>query len=142
MPPCIFTDLIFNFSPFSTFPISAGLVQGWAALVMGIVSGTIPWYTMMVLSRKLSLLQAVDDTLGVLHTHAVAGILGGALTGLFAHPNLSSLFLPVPNSKGSFYGGECGVQFWKQLVGACFIIGWNVLATSLILLVIKLLIPF
>ncbi|KAF5476307.1 hypothetical protein F2P56_008037 [Juglans regia] len=119
----------------------AGLVQGWAALVMGIVSGTIPWYTMMVLSRKLPLLQAVDDTLGVLHTHAVAGILGGALTGLFAHPNLSSLFLPVPNSKGSFYGGERGVQFWKQLVGACFIIGWNVLATSIILLVIKLLIP-
>ncbi|XP_041023819.1 ammonium transporter 3 member 1-like [Juglans microcarpa x Juglans regia] len=119
----------------------AGLVQGWAALVMGIVSGTIPWYTMMVLSRKLPLLQAVDDTLGVLHTHAVAGILGGALTGLFAHPNLLSLFLPVTNSKGSFYGGERGVQFWKQLVGACFIIGWNVLATSIILLAIKLLIP-
>ncbi|KAG6697742.1 hypothetical protein I3842_09G216800 [Carya illinoinensis] len=119
----------------------AGLVQGWAALVMGIASGTIPWYTMMVLSRKLPFLQAVDDTLGVLHTHAVAGILGGALTGLFAHPDLSSLFLTVPKSKGSFYGGKRGVQFWKQLVGACFIVGWNVLATSIILLVIKLLIP-
>ncbi|KAG7965140.1 hypothetical protein I3843_09G209500 [Carya illinoinensis] len=119
----------------------AGLVEGWAALVMGIASGTIPWYTMMVLSRKLPFLQAVDDTLGVLHTHAVAGILGGALTGLFAHPDLSKLFLTVPNSEGSFYGGKRGVQFWKQLVGACFIVGWNVLATSIILLVIKLLIP-
>ncbi|XP_059462477.1 ammonium transporter 3 member 1-like [Corylus avellana] len=119
----------------------AGLVQGWAALVMGIVSGTIPWYTMMVLGKKLWFLQAVDDTLGVFHTHAVAGTLGGALTGLFAHPDLCSLFLPIPNSKGAFYGGRGGVQFWKQLVGACFIIGWNVVATSIILCLIKLVLP-
>uniref|UniRef100_A0A5B7A629 Ammonium transporter n=1 Tax=Davidia involucrata TaxID=16924 RepID=A0A5B7A629_DAVIN len=119
----------------------AGLVQGWAALVMGIASGTIPWYTMMSLSRKLPLLQKVDDTLGVFHTHAVAGTLGGALTGLFAHPNLSSLFLPVPKSKGAFYGGKGGVQFLKQLVGASFIIGWNVVATSIVLLVIRVWIP-
>ncbi|KAF3949197.1 hypothetical protein CMV_024903 [Castanea mollissima] len=119
----------------------AGLVQGWAALVMGIASGTIPWYTMMVLSKKLPFLQKVDDTLGVFHTHAVAGTLGGALTGLFAHPHLSSLFLAVPNSKGSFYGGKGGVQFWKQLAAAAFIIGWNVVATSIILNVIRLIIP-
>ncbi|KAF3949198.1 hypothetical protein CMV_024904 [Castanea mollissima] len=119
----------------------AGLVQGWAALVMGIASGTIPWYTMTVLSKKLPLLQKVDDTLEIFQTHAVAGTLGGALTGLFAHPYLCSMFLTVPNSKGSFYGDDGGVQFWKQLVGAAFIIGWNVVATSIILNVIKLLIP-
>ncbi|KAA8517746.1 hypothetical protein F0562_015195 [Nyssa sinensis] len=119
----------------------AGLVQGWAALVMGIASGTIPWYTMMSLSRKLPLLQKVDDTLGVFHTHAVAGTLGGALTGLFAHPSLSSLFLPIPHSKGAFYGGNGGVQFLKQLVGASFIIGWNIVATSIILLIVRVWIP-
>lgn len=108
---------------------------------MGILSGSIPWYTMMCLSRKVPLLQKVDDTLGVLHTHAVAGTLGGALTGLFAHPDLSSMFLAVPNSNGAFYGGRGGVLFLKQLVGAAFIIGWNVLATSIILLVIKIVIP-
>ena len=108
---------------------------------MGIASGTIPWYTMMVLSKKLSLLQKVDDTLEIFQTHAVAGTLGGALTGLFAHPYLCSMFLTVPNSKGSFYGDDGGVQFWKQLVGAAFIIGWNVVATSIILNVIKFLIP-
>ncbi|KAF3448063.1 hypothetical protein FNV43_RR08771 [Rhamnella rubrinervis] len=119
----------------------AGLVQGWAALVMGILSGSIPWYTMMCLSRQVPLLQQVDDTLGVFHTHAVAGTLGGALTGLFAHPDLSSMFLAVPNSKGAFYHGRGGVLFLKQLVGAMFIIGWNVLVTSIILLVIKVVIP-
>lgn len=95
----------------------------------------------MVLSKKLPFLRAVDDTLGVFHTHAVAGILGGALTGLFAHPDLCSLFLPIPNSKGAFYGGRGGVQLWKQLAGACFIIGWNVVATSIILCVIRLVLP-
>lgn len=108
---------------------------------MGIASGTVPWYTMMVLSRKLPLLQQVDDTLGVLHTHAVAGILGGALTGLFAHPDLSSMFLAVPNSNGAFYRRKGGVQFLKQLAGAAFIIGWNVVVTSIILVVIRVVIP-
>ncbi|XP_034693675.1 ammonium transporter 3 member 3-like [Vitis riparia] len=119
----------------------AGLVQGWAALIMGIASGSVPWYTMMCLSKKLPFLQKIDDTLGVFHTHAVAGTLGGALTGLFAHPDLSALFIVVPNSRGAFYGGRGGVQFLKQLVGASFIIGWNVIVTSIILLVISKFIP-
>lgn len=108
---------------------------------MGIASGTIPWYTMMSLNKKSHLLQKVDDTLGVLHTHAVAGTLGGALTGLFAHPTLCSMFLPVTNSKGAFYGSSGGVQFLKQLAGAGFVIGWNVVVTSIILLVIRQFIP-
>jgi len=117
----------------------AGLVQGWAALIMGIVSGTVPWYTMMVLSKKIPLLEKVDDTLGVVHTHAIAGVLGGALTGLFAQPDLSSMFLPNPSFKGAFYGH--GMQLVKQLVGASFIIGWNVVVTSIILLVIRVIVP-
>ncbi|XP_044503665.1 ammonium transporter 3 member 1-like [Mangifera indica] len=118
---------------------AAGLVQGWAALVMGIASGSIPWYTVTCLKEKLQVLKQVDDTLDVLHTHGVAGTLGGALTGLFAHPSLSSMFLAVPNSKGAFYGS--GMQFLKQLVGACFVIGWNVVVTSIILQIIKVITP-
>ncbi|KAJ3675188.1 hypothetical protein LUZ60_004230 [Juncus effusus] len=119
----------------------AGVVQGWAAIVMGILSGSIPWYTMMVIHKKWSLLQKIDDTLGVFHTHAVAGLLGGSLTGLFAEPVLCSLFLPVTNSKGAVYGGVGGIQFLKQLAGACFIIGWNIVATSVICVVISMVIP-
>lgn len=73
------------------------------------------------------------------YTHAVAGILGGLLTGLFAHPTLCSMILPVKNTKGAFYGG--GILFAKQLVAALFIIGWNFIATTVILLLIRLLIP-
>jgi ammonium transporter, Amt family len=31
--------------------------------VMGILSGSIPWYTMMVLHKKWSFRQRIDDTL-------------------------------------------------------------------------------
>ncbi|WOL16061.1 hypothetical protein Cni_G24843 [Canna indica] len=48
----------------------AGLVQGWAAIVMGVLSGSIPWFTMMIVHKRSRLLQKVDDTLGVFHTHA------------------------------------------------------------------------
>lgn len=83
----------------------------------------------------------VDDTLGVFHTHAVAGLLGGLLTGLLAEPALCRLILPVTNTRGAFYGGSGGVQFLKQMVAALFVIGWNLVSTTLILLAIQLFIP-
>jgi len=30
----------------------------------------------------------VDDTLGVVYTHGIAGLMGGLLTGIFADPNV------------------------------------------------------
>lgn len=81
----------------------------------------------------------VDDTLAVFYTHAVAGILGGLLTGLLAEPTLCSMILPVTNTKGAFYGG--GILLVKQLVAALFIIGWNFISTTAILLLIRIVIP-
>ncbi|KAJ7147774.1 hypothetical protein O6H91_10G053600 [Diphasiastrum complanatum] len=119
----------------------AGVVQGWAALIMGILSGSIPWYTMMILHKKVALFQKVDDTLGVFHTHAVAGLLGGLLTGVFAEPTLCNFFLVVTNSRGLIYGSGGGYQLARQLVGGSFIIGWNIVVTSIILIVIGFFIP-
>ncbi|XP_047309164.1 ammonium transporter 2-like [Impatiens glandulifera] len=119
----------------------AGVVQSWAAIVMGILSGSIPWFTMMILHKKSAFLQKVDDTLGVFHTHAVAGLLGGILTGLLAEPVLCRLVLPLSSSRGAFYGGTGGVQLLKQIVAALFVIVWNIVVTTIILLSIKLFIP-
>ncbi|GMY12621.1 ammonium transporter 3 member 1-like [Fagus crenata] len=119
----------------------AGLVQGWAAIVMGVLSGSVPWFTMMIVHKRSKLLQKVDDTLGVFHTHAVAGLLGGILTGVFAEPELCNLFLPVTNSRGGVYGGSGGKQVLKQIAGGFFIIGWNMVITTIICLAIKLLVP-
>lgn len=108
---------------------------------MGILSGSVPWFTMMFIHKRWTLLQKIDDTLSVFHTHAVAGLLGGVLTGLFAEPTLCSLFLPVTNSRGGVYGGSGGIQILKQLAGAAFIIGWNVVVTSIICVIINKVIP-
>ncbi|XVF62250.1 hypothetical protein PTKIN_Ptkin08bG0202100 [Pterospermum kingtungense] len=121
----------------------AGLVDPWAAVLMGMMSGSIPWYTMMVLHRKSAFFQSVDDTLGVFHTHAVAGLLGGLLSGLFARTNLlrmmygsSSTYGPgLLHSGGEFHRGL--KQMGYQLLGAIFITAWNAAVTSIICLVIS-----
>ncbi|XP_073138738.1 ammonium transporter 2 member 3-like [Henckelia pumila] len=123
----------------------AGIVDTWAAVLMGILSGSVPWYTMMVLHKKSSFFQQVDDTLGVFHTHAVAGLLGGLLSGFFAHPDLLRMFYQPPRTfrPGFIYGLLDGDlrgglhQMGYQVLGALFISAWNVVATSLICILIN-----
>ncbi|KAF3330622.1 ammonium transporter 2 member 2 [Carex littledalei] len=119
---------------------AAGLVHAWAAVVMGLLSGSIPWFTMMILHKKSSLLQKVDDTLAVFHTHAIAGLLGGILTGILAVPELANIELPVPGTKGFAYGGSF-TQVLKQIAAALFIIVWNIFVTTAILIAIGWFIP-
>ncbi|HEY8676578.1 MAG TPA: ammonium transporter [Candidatus Dormibacteraeota bacterium] len=66
---------------------AAGYVNGYAALIIGVVAGVLPWLSMNKLG-KTRLFTRVDDTLGVFHTHGVAGASGGLLTGLLASPNM------------------------------------------------------
>ncbi|XWS42197.1 hypothetical protein CRYUN_Cryun17cG0147300 [Craigia yunnanensis] len=120
----------------------AGPVDPWAAVLMGMMFGSIPWYTMMVLHRKSAFFQSVDDTLGVFHTHAMAGVLGGFLSGIFARPKLLRLMYNIDSyspgllhSKGEFHRGlrQMGYQF----LGAIFITAWNAAVTSIICLFIS-----
>src|SRR6202000_2337496 len=73
-------------------------------------------------------------TLDVFHTHLVASTVGGFLTGIFATQGGTAAFAIAPT------GGaidKYGKQVWLQIVGALFIIGWNIVWTSLIMLFIK-----
>ncbi|KAL7098329.1 hypothetical protein ACP275_09G010400 [Erythranthe tilingii] len=122
----------------------AGIVDTWAAMLMGILSGSIPWYTMMVLHKKSAFFQEVDDTLGVFHTHAVAGLLGGLLSGLFAKPNLLAMFYQTSTHRPGFLYGIFNGDFTNglrqmgyQVLGALFITVWNVVVTSLICILIS-----
>lgn len=114
---------------------AAGVIAGWGAIVFGICSGTIPWISMNVAGKRTKLFtHYVDDTLGITHTHMVAGALGGFLVGLFATPEGSAAF-GLTNWGGAITGN--GKQVWLQIVGALFITGWNLCWTSLIMLFIK-----
>src|ERR1700683_3910300 len=65
----------------------AGYINAYAAFGIGIGAGNLPWLSMNVLG-KTRIFQRVDDTLGVFHTHGVAGAFGGLMTGVFASPNM------------------------------------------------------
>ncbi|PQE24964.1 amt family ammonium transporter protein [Rutstroemia sp. NJR-2017a WRK4] len=43
---------------------AAGVVAGWGAIVMGILSGALPWMSMNLVGRKVRVLRKVDDVLG------------------------------------------------------------------------------
>lgn len=114
---------------------AAGVIDGWAAIVFGLFSGTIPWMSMNFAGKKWSLFtHHVDDCIGITHTHMVAGALGGFMTGIFATVEGCAAFA-ITNPGGAIAGN--GKQVWLQIVGALFIIGWNLVWTSLIMLFIK-----
>ncbi|PON92957.1 Ammonium transporter [Trema orientale] len=127
---------------------AAGVIQGWAAIIMGLLSGSIPWFTMMVVHKRWKLLQTVDDTMAVLHTHAVAGTLGGILTGLFAEPKLDNMFYGTYGRYvGLFYGFHMGDaktgfrQLGLQIYGVVFVVVVNVIVTSLVCVAVGFIVP-
>ncbi|KAK7277602.1 hypothetical protein RJT34_22617 [Clitoria ternatea] len=129
---------------------AAGVVQGWAAIIMGMMSGSIPWYTMMVLHKEIKVLKHVDDTMAVFHTHAMAGCLGGILVGFFADPKLCRLFYQVQDWQyytGLAYGilngraKEGFKQMGVQLLGIVFVILLNVTTTTIVCLLVRAIVP-
>ena len=113
---------------------AAGVVSGWAAIVMGVISGSIPWFSMNIFGKRFFLFKRIDDTCGVFHTHLVAGVLGGFFTGIFATVDGSAAF-GITNPGGAI--AHNGRQVWVQIVGFLFVIGWNLAWTPIILLGIK-----
>ena len=118
---------------------AAGYVNGWGAIIIGIVASVIPWITM----NKVMIFRKVDDTLGVIHTHAIAGAIGGLMTGLLADPNV----IVYPGSgkvagfavTGLFYGNPH--QFVVQLEALLVVVAFTTVATIAILKLISFVVP-
>jgi len=113
---------------------AAGVVAGWGAIAIGFATGTIPWLSMNIMGKRVAYFRKIDDVLGIFHTHCVAGFVGGMCTGLFATIEGCAAF-GITNPGGAIDGN--GVQVWKQFYGFLFIVGWDSVWTSLILLFIK-----
>src|SRR5438477_8601939 len=121
----------------------AGYVDGWGAIIIGIVAGIIPWLAMNKL-QKTKFMMKVDDTLSVLSTHGVAGLTGGVMVGLLANPDMLMYIgtekdAPGVSVTGLLYGNPS--QLWIQVAGAAFIIVYNAIATYIILKVIGMIVP-
>jgi len=96
----------------------------------------VAWY---YLPKYVWPFKKVDDALGVVYTHGIAGLLGGLLVGLLADPNMIEyLGLGKTSSvagAGLFYGHP--KQLAIQAGAALTIIVWDGVVTFLILMVIK-----
>jgi len=118
---------------------AAGYVNGFGAVVIGLVCSGIVWVAWTYLPKYVWPFNKVDDALGVVYTHGIAGLFGGLLVGLLADPNMIEyLGLGKTSSvagAGLFYGHP--KQLAIQAGAALTIIVWDGLVTFLILMVIK-----
>ena len=119
-------------------------MNGWGAIIIGIVAGIIPWMSMNWF-QKTGFMMKVDDTLSVFSTHGVAGLTGGLLVGVLASPDMLEYIgtdkeAPGVSVTGLLYG-DTGHQLLMQVYGAAFIIVYNVITTAIILKVISIIVP-
>jgi Amt family ammonium transporter len=118
---------------------AAGYVNGVGAIVIGLVDSAIVWFAWNYLS-KVPPFNKVDDALGVVYTHGIAGLFGGLMVGLFADPKMI-VYLGIGKSPGFsgaglFYGNPH--QLLVQAEAALTIIIWDALVTFILLKVIGL----
>lgn len=94
---------------------AAGFVEPWAAVVMGFIVSPVCYGAISLLKPKIG----YDDALDAFGCHAVGGVTGGVLTGLFCVPELS-----WTDSGGLFYTGDpalLGAQVLGILVTVAFV---------------------
>jgi Amt family ammonium transporter len=118
---------------------AAGYVNGFGAIVIGLVCSAVVWVAWYYLPKYVWPFKKVDDALGVVYTHGIAGLLGGLLVGLLADPNMI-VYLGLGKTSsvyghGLFYGNPH--QLLVQAEAALTIIVWDSVVTFLILMLIK-----
>ncbi len=111
----------------------AGFVNGWGAIVIGVVSSVIVYLALNYLSRTAPF-RNVDDTLGVVYTHGFAGVCGGLLVGIFANVAMGG------EHEGLISGG--GLELFKwQLLTALWVIIFSAIMTYILLKIVSIFVP-
>ncbi len=123
---------------------SAGWVNGYGAVIVGVAASGVVWVAWNYLS-KVRPFSKVDDALGVVYTHGIAGLLGGLMVGLLADPGMIQYGVTGKsyNGPGSFsidglfYGGGFH-QLWEQFRAAIWVIAFSAIGTYILLQLVKL----
>ncbi len=125
---------------------AAGFVNGWGAIVIGVIDATIVWMAIRYLSRA-PMFRHVDDTLGVIYTHGIAGLFGGLLVGLLANPaiveypaKLGTSGTNLPGISGLLIGGSWTLLRW-QAEAALWVIVYTAVVTFVILKLVGIFLP-
>ena len=106
---------------------AAGFVTLPYSLVIGLLSGAIGYFGVVVLKKKLG----YDDSLDAFGIHGLCGMWGALATGLFASPAVTE------GAAGLFYGNPG--QVWIQLVSILATIAFSATATLAVVYVTRLL---
>jgi ammonium transporter, Amt family len=112
----------------------AGFVNGWGAIVIGVIASTAVYFALNYLSRTAPF-RNVDDTLGVVYTHGFAGVAGGLLVGIFANSAMAETTLA-----GTISGGGLELLGWQALTAA-WVISFSAAGTFVLLKVVGLFVP-
>jgi Amt family ammonium transporter len=114
---------------------AAGFVEPWAAVLMGFIVSPVCYFAISFLKHKLG----YDDALDAFGCHAVGGITGGVLTGLFCVPELqwTSAAMPEPVG-GLLYSGGDPSLFFAQILGILVTLVFVGVAVLVIGFVVKL----
>jgi Amt family ammonium transporter len=139
---------------------SAGWVNGRGAIYVGVICTVVVWIAWNYLS-KVRPFSKVDDALGVIYTHGIAGFIGGLLVGVLGDPNMTEYGCGNLNSAGQVVNtsqstyvtahGACtpfsvqglmytgsAHQLWEQFRAAIFVILWSAVITFLLMKLIGL----
>ncbi|MBE3048475.1 ammonium transporter [Candidatus Bathyarchaeota archaeon] len=90
-----------------------GFVPVWAAIPFGVLGAACSNY-----ATKLKFLLRVDDALDIFAVHAVGGLVGTVLTGIFASRSIAALGGARGDIEGGWLDGHWA-QLGYQLAGSC-----------------------
>jgi ammonium transporter, Amt family len=119
---------------------AAGFVNSFGAMIIGAVASSLVWMSWNWLGTT-RLFKKVDDTLGVVHTHGVAGLAGGLLVGVLADPHIVEYLGGSTGQDVTTAGwlyGHHPKQILIQAGAAGTVIVWDALVTFVILRVLGL----
>ncbi|GBQ08256.1 ammonium transporter [Saccharibacter floricola] len=106
---------------------AAGFVLPSGALAIGLIAGSVCFYSATVLKNRLG----YDDSLDAFGVHGVGGIVGALLTGIFAYGPLSATADNPAGVSGSW------TQLLHQGEAVAVTILWSVVVTALIIVVVN-----
>ncbi len=108
---------------------ASGTCGPGGALVIGLLAGVVCYFAATRLKRALG----YDDSLDVFGVHAVGGIIGAVLTGVFADASLGGAGL----AEGQTIAG----QVWVQIKSVLFTVLYSGVLTFVILKLVGLVVP-
>lgn len=107
---------------------AAGFVNATSSVIMGVLAGVVCFAACAYLKKALG----YDDALDTFGVHGVGGTMGAILTGVFASPDVHFVLGTGPGGMNLMPG-----LLMNQLKAVGVTIGWSVVATAVIALIVK-----